>query len=1100
MQMIFNLLHSFAYIDLPYHFLGWAGWLILFALLIRGCFYFWKLTSIQKPWSWTLLAGLVLATPVASLYFGARLPAAFVLPMPGLPVSPAQHSVMFLSAIPWVLAAGIFGPVMAAMLAAISGLLLGFFETHTLFTTVELAGLALLFGVAVRQPYRTPFFRFLRQPLGAALALALAYAPVYIMSAFFAAGGPLAVRIDYALTQTWLAILSSGSELLIAGLIAQVVSLSAPQLWTRPFSLQPSPAETNLQLRFFYVAVPLVIVLIFTLMISAWIVAGSAAQKMMRNRLASIADVAAESMPYFFETGQSLVTLVADDDLLGLSAGQANRVLAERLRMAPYFRQFYLFDANGRPVTGHPIVDVEEMRLTAEEIAGIDFALKGVLNQIYTIRPWPGESTVQISFLAAIRSSSGQPGGVLLGRTDLKTTPFTQPIVKALLAMQDIGGEGMILNEDRQIIFHSLANRVMTAYPGRIPEDGTVFFQEMASTGERQMVYYRRVQGFPWTVVLLVPAEQAQTLALEIAIPSLILLLILSLTVFVVMRFALRSVSVSLSTLAHEASLIAHGQLDHPLQVKRVDEVGRFANAFEQMRVSLRDRLEELNRLLMVSQGVASHLEVADAVAPILQASLRNQAASARIVLVREVTLDAHADRLTSYGAGSSSERYAYLDEQLFDAMRSQDLLSIPNLNRMRRLNILPGAAQPGAIIALPLRDENQYYGSFWVAYDSPHTFTEEEVGFLSTLAGQAALAATNALLYATAEIGRQRMEAVLSSTPDAVLVIDEQMKLLLLNPAAMQISGLIRTSTPGSPVRNVVQPEELLDLIMAPLESGLLSKEIKLPNGKVYHASVSMVIAERPVGRICILHDITNYKELDTLKSDFVQTVSHDLRSPLTLMRGYTTMMNLVGELNDQQKGYLKKIVLGVDNMTRLVSNLLDLGRVEAGVGLKIDQVAIGDVIDRVVAALLPQANQKNIRLIQERSAEKSTLQSVSIRADAALLEQAIYNLVENAIKYTNVGGRVTIGVQLRSKTVLFEIRDTGIGIAPLDLPHMFEKFYRSVQRETHQQRGTGLGLAIVKTIAERHGGRVWVESYLGKGSTFYLEIPFEQHMGVIS
>jgi HAMP domain-containing protein len=116
-----------------------------------------------------------------------------------------------------------------------------------------------------------------------------------------------------------------------------------------------------------------------------------------------------------------------------------------------------------------------------------------------------------------------------------------------------------------------------------------------------------------------VPSEQAQALALEIAVPLLILLLLLSIIVFAALRLALRSVTVSLSRLAHEATLIAHGQLDHPLQVQRVDEVGRFASAFEQMRVSLKDRLEELNRLLMVSQGVASHLEAADAVAPILQ-------------------------------------------------------------------------------------------------------------------------------------------------------------------------------------------------------------------------------------------------------------------------------------------------------------------------------------------------------------------------------------------------------------------------------------------------------------------------------------------------
>jgi signal transduction histidine kinase len=109
------------------------------------------------------------------------------------------------------------------------------------------------------------------------------------------------------------------------------------------------------------------------------------------------------------------------------------------------------------------------------------------------------------------------------------------------------------------------------------------------------------------------------------------------------------------------------------------------------------------------------------------------------------------------------------------------------------------------------------------------------------------------------------------------------------------------------------------------------------------------------------------------------------------------------------------------------------------------------------------------------------------------------VYNLVENAIKYTPSGGQVKINLRAASSGVALEVRDTGIGIAPLDLPHMFEKFYRSGRREAYQQRGTGLGLAIVKSIAERHGGRVWVESQLGKGSTFYFELPYQQAQVII-
>jgi len=312
-----------------------------------------------------------------------------------------------------------------------------------------------------------------------------------------------------------------------------------------------------------------------------------------------------------------------------------------------------------------------------------------------------------------------------------------------------------------------------------------------------------------------------------------------------------------------------------------------------------------------------------------------------------------------------------------------------------------------------------------------------------------------------------------------------------LVNPAVLQVPGLIASAMPGQPATEVVLMPELINLLQPPPETGLVSRELSLQNGRIYYASVSPVIADgRQVGKICMLRDITHFKELDTLKSDFVSTVSHDLRSPLTLMRGYATMLQMVGELNEQQQSYVKKMVGGVDNMTRLVNNLLDLGRIEAGIDLRLENVRANEVIDQVVAMLQPQAAQKNIQIVTDLS----DIAPVEIEADSALLQQSIYNLVENAIKYTPVGGRVRVQLQLRSETMLLSVIDTGIGIAPLDLPRLFEKFYRSGRREAYQQHGTGLGLAIVKSIADRHGGRVWVESQLGKGSAFFFEIP-RQH-----
>jgi two-component system NtrC family sensor kinase len=378
------------------------------------------------------------------------------------------------------------------------------------------------------------------------------------------------------------------------------------------------------------------------------------------------------------------------------------------------------------------------------------------------------------------------------------------------------------------------------------------------------------------------------------------------------------------------------------------------------------------------------------------------------------------------------------------------------------------------------------------VGYDEPRVFTEAQIRFLKTLAGEAALGASNASLYAAAEVGRQRLEAVLSSTPEPVLVFDKNMRLLLLNPASIQVDGLLRSSKPGEDLKTVVAHEGLRELLSAPVLDKTQSREFAMPNGRVYAAAVSPVMAQGSFfGSICILRDITHYKELDSMKSEFVQTVSHDLRSPLTLMRGYATMLQMVGKLNEQQHGYADKIVAGVDNMSRLVNNLLDLGRVEAGIGLKIEEVSAREVVERVLKALKPHADQNKLKIGVDGFSSDTPLM---LEADPALLEQAIYNLVENAIKYTSTGGKIIVRLKIKPTSFIFEVQDTGIGISPIDLPHMFEKFYRSGRKEAYTQRGAGLGLAIVKSIVERHNGRAFVESQLGKGSKFSIEMPFKQ------
>jgi signal transduction histidine kinase len=227
--------------------------------------------------------------------------------------------------------------------------------------------------------------------------------------------------------------------------------------------------------------------------------------------------------------------------------------------------------------------------------------------------------------------------------------------------------------------------------------------------------------------------------------------------------------------------------------------------------------------------------------------------------------------------------------------------------------------------------------------------------------------------------------------------------------------------------------------------------------------------------------------KELDELKSDFVATVSHDLRAPLTFMRGYTTMLPMVGDLGEKQRDYVDKILQGVGQMSELIDDLLDLGRVEAGVGLERKPCHLGTILIEAVDGMRARAIAKEITLRLEPPQGAAV-----VAGDAALLRQMVANLVDNAIKYTPNGGTVAVGLSVHDQQAAIHVADTGIGIAPDDQVRLFEKFYRiKRRRDTADIPGTGLGLAIVKSIVERHGGRVWVESELNKGSVFHVLLP---------
>jgi signal transduction histidine kinase len=282
--------------------------------------------------------------------------------------------------------------------------------------------------------------------------------------------------------------------------------------------------------------------------------------------------------------------------------------------------------------------------------------------------------------------------------------------------------------------------------------------------------------------------------------------------------------------------------------------------------------------------------------------------------------------------------------------------------------------------------------------------------------------------------------------------------------------------------------PESLFALVQqARSRRGEQEGELALADGRVFHVSIApLKTFGGPVqGYVTLLKDVTYFKRLDQMKSQFVATVSHDLKSPLNIINGYVELLQMAGPLNEEQDEYIAKIIRSVRRLTALITNLLDLGRIEAKVDVEMQQCRLNTLVATAVDSYHLLAEEKQIKVVAQPSHDLPP-----VWGDESRLRQIIDNLLSNALTYTSRGGTVWLHSEVIGGEVMTRVRDTGMGIHPQELPHIFDPFFRSSSARNVNVEGTGLGLAIVKRIVEEHGGAIGVES-TNSGSTFWFSLP---------
>lgn len=343
--------------------------------------------------------------------------------------------------------------------------------------------------------------------------------------------------------------------------------------------------------------------------------------------------------------------------------------------------------------------------------------------------------------------------------------------------------------------------------------------------------------------------------------------------------------------------------------------------------------------------------------------------------------------------------------------------------------------------------------------------------------------------------IGRQgtQQEAVLGSMIEGVLAVDRRQRIVSLNRAAAELLGVDPSGAPGRPVQEIVRNADLRQFVLEAIDRGEPVEDdivVRATRDRILRVrGTPLRDASGEGGAVVVVEDITDIRHLENVRRDFVANVSHELKTPVASIKGFVEIL-LEERAEDpaDRRRFLEIVARQSDRLGTIIEDLLSLSRIEQAEGmgdLPVERVRLADVIAAVVAECGARAAERSIPLEVECPAE------LTADVNAPLLEQALLNLVDNAIKYSDAGRPVRIRGGAAGDEVELEVRDEGTGIAAEHLPRLFERFYRVDKGRSRKLGGTGLGLSIVKHIVGAHGGSVGVESTPGVGSRFRIRLP---------
>ncbi|MDI6768314.1 MAG: ATP-binding protein [Anaerolineales bacterium] len=504
-------------------------------------------------------------------------------------------------------------------------------------------------------------------------------------------------------------------------------------------------------------------------------------------------------------------------------------------------------------------------------------------------------------------------------------------------------------------------------------------------------------------------------------------------------------------------------------------------------------RVRQRDYLLEIARAITQELDLDKLLARILRISIEMLAGQAGIIALKE-----SAGWRVAAAHGIPPAFLHYLEPLLAEEKVRE--LNVAELNRM--LKELAYTASMGLLngVGLPLVAHGQVIGVTFIFRGYPDVFSVNDKLLLQSFADQAAIAVFNAQLYTQVSYEKQRLDALLDSAADGILILRADRVIERINAAFERMSGTPRDKLQGRPHDDIVRwarrPE---GLTLEEAETGgwpltpnaylyvegdlQRAEPPALPVGITY---APLLTADGVLRNIIVtVRDITKFRTAEEIKNTFVSIISHELKTPVALIKGYVSTLRREDATWDRAivKDSLRVIEEEADRLTTMIEDLLDASRLQAG-GLKpnLADISLPELAERLAERFRTQTDRHTLVVDFPKKFPV-------ILADEKRIEQVLANLVSNAIKYSP-GGEIRISGQARPEQLIITVNDEGSGIDPVDIPYIFDRFYRA-EKAVRRTKGAGLGLYLARAIVEAHGGRIWVDPKPNSGACICFSLP---------